>query len=271
MPTLRTQVTNTWSVVASGRTSGAVIIDIYGDPCVLFVGSSAPDYSGANHYRVQGEHLSVALDAGENLYARTASETHSAVVVTTISGGNIGMGFDERAYLGAVLAVTTQPFAEANVKNGTQQYLGHEFVSLAQSATANVVFQTGNQDVLVKGRSISTNGDNVLYEVFRAPTVSGGTALTVHNYNEVDPVATTVTASYGATISSAGTLIDSIPIYGSVGSGNRVSGFSSTGGLERRLARNTKYLIRFTNRSTTAAVSIAYSLTWYEGTLSTEA
>lgn len=89
MPTLRTQVTSTWSVVASGRTSGVVIIDIYGDPCVLFVGSSAPDYSSANHYRVQGEHLSVALDAGENLYARTASETHSAVVVATISGGSI--------------------------------------------------------------------------------------------------------------------------------------------------------------------------------------
>lgn len=67
-----------------------------------------------------------------------------------------------------------------------------------------------------------------------------------------------------------GFLIDSQPIYGSVNAGNRVSGFTQTSGLERRLAFATPYLARITNRSTTAAATVWYGLTWYEGPLSTE-
>lgn len=270
MPVTRTTVGSTWSIVASGRTSGTVMIDIYDRACLIHIGNSEPGYADLNHYREPGEHMTVALDEGENLYMRTGSTGQTARVVATVTAGSIGQGIDERVYLGAERAITTQPFVEANVKNGTQFSISHEFLDVAQAATVNIVFSTGSMDVLVKGRSIQTSRDNVLYEVFRAPTVSGGTAIPVSNYNEVDPVAATASLVYAATISSAGTLIDHQPIYGAVDSGNRVSGFTQTSGIERRLAKNAKYLVRFTNRSTTAAVNIHYGLTWYEGILSSD-
>lgn len=167
-------------------------------------------------------------------------------------------------------AFTTQGFTEANVKNGRQFYVQHEFVNIPTGETRNAIFTTGDENVLIKSRIIYTNSDNTLYEAFVNPTVTPatGTSLTVFNFNGQNPVATSVTAKHTATISNFGTRFTFTPIYGSVNSGNRSSGFFEIEGIERLLGKNVTYAVRITNRSTTNPLSVFVGFTWYEGPIS---
>lgn len=268
-PTQTVPISATWQALLTGPVGGILLVETSPQSAFFAIGTTPPAAGTVGHTLEPGRQYSANLEAGQTLYVR--SRDGSGTLTYTYTDGSLLPALDQRVYDGRFRAITTQPFSEANVKNGTQFYAGVEFISIAQGASVDVIFVPDMTPVLVKGREIRTNGDNVLYQVYRGTSFSGGTAVPVHNYNEVTPAATTVYLRSGPTVTNPGLLIDSQPIYGSVSAGNRVSGFTQTSGIERRLAFATPYLARITNRSTTAAASVWYGLTWYEGPLSTEA
>lgn len=164
-------------------------------------------------------------------------------------------------------AFNTQPYIESNVKLGTQFYVQRTLPLIAAGATWKIRFQTGAKPVLVKGRDLYASANKLAYSIFKAPTgVTGGSAIAVQNYNDVNPVATTVGVTEGVTTTGDGTPWgDPSFIYGSNTAGARVGSGLAPGG-DRVLKPNTAYLISVTNQDT-AALTFAPSwfLTWFEG------
>ena len=257
-----------WQEVASGPTSGTFEIDTTQD-AYWFIATEAPSDTLRGHNLNPNETPTIQLEDGESLYIR--ADDAIGVAIITHTNGNTIYGTDKRVYSG-LQAFTTQAFTEANCKNGTQFYFEHEFTAIPIAASRYIAFTTGtNFFTLVKERRVATNGDNVLYSVFRNPSLSGCTAVTVQNFNDVDPATTQTAVVHTPTVTNDGTLWDRVPIYGSVGVGNRVSGSLGVQGIERVLNKNETYLVKITNRSTTDPVSVHIFVTWYEGELSIEA
>jgi hypothetical protein len=165
-------------------------------------------------------------------------------------------------------ALNVQSYTESNTKLGTQYYLQTDQAALAGGATYNIVFTVGAKIVLVKARSLYTNGVNMSLQLFKAPTgVSGGTALTVQNYNDINPVATTMSVLGGATVTGSGTSWgDAEHIYNASANGNgQRSGTGLAPSGDRILLPGKKYLVQIINNDTNAA-PFDYFLTWFEGT-----
>lgn len=177
---------------------------------------------------------------------------------------------DPRVYAG-LQAITTQPFTEANCKNGVQFEASSYLESLAAGASSYAIFITGDKPVLVKNRQISFTGKGITAQVFVSPTYSGGTPLPVYNLSRINPAESTVAVMVGATVNADGTQV-ATPTYGigtaSQGS-NTVGTFSGFGvnGVERVIAPNSIIALKVTNRDTVACEIATYT-TWYEGHLS---
>lgn len=166
-------------------------------------------------------------------------------------------------------AINTQSYTESNTKLGTQFYMQFYNASLAAAGTYNIVFTTGSKIALVKDRVLYTNGTNVSVQLFKGPTgVSGGTPITVQNYNDINPVATTVGIVGGATVTGAGTSWgDPAHVWNASANGQAQqsgSGLAPRG--DRVLLPNKSYLIRVVNNDATNATPFDYFLTWFEGT-----
>lgn len=168
------------------------------------------------------------------------------------------------AYSG-LRALTTQTYTEANVKNGVQYEISADTPALAAGANTDVIFTTGANPVLIKGRQVKFNGLSLVTRVYRAPTFTGGTVTPYFNLNDRNPVTGTVVVRTGATVTAPGTEFGA-PTFdlGSSGVGNSSLSTYSVPGIERLLAPNTTYLLRITNDSAAVQRVTSY-LTWYEG------
>jgi hypothetical protein len=165
-------------------------------------------------------------------------------------------------------AINVQSYTESNTKFGTQFYFQTTQASLAGGATYNITFTVGAKPVLVKDRSLYTNGLNVSVQLFRNSSgISGGTAIPVQNYNDINPVATTVNVLGGATVSTPGTAWGS-PVHvwnaSANGQGQRAGSQLAPQG-DRVLLPGRSYTIQIVNNDTNAA-PFDYFLTWFEGT-----
>ncbi|MGL5012977.1 MAG: hypothetical protein ACRC6V_01645 [Bacteroidales bacterium] len=178
---------------------------------------------------------------------------------------------DPRVYAGTQ-AITMQPFAEANCKNGVQFEVSSYAASVAGGATTNAILISGSKPVLLKSRQISFTGTGVTADVFINPVYSGGSTVPIYNMRlDGLAVATTVQVIGGVTVSNTGTLV-AAPTYGigTSSQGSNTSGtFSGAGvtGVERVIPPNTTLLLRITNRNSSACQISTYA-TWYEGALS---
>jgi hypothetical protein len=163
-------------------------------------------------------------------------------------------------------ALTVQFYTEANVKNGVQYEASFDSVAVpALTGQVNAVMTTGAKPVIIKARIIDFTGKKIRASVFRGPTHTGGTPLTIYNLNDIGPVATTVSVIGGATISATGTQFGAPnTVYGSDLTGNSVQGTFAVTGQERILRPNTTYLLRIENLGDTTS-NISGYLTWYEG------
>ena len=162
-------------------------------------------------------------------------------------------------------ALNVQSYVESNTKLGSQFYILVNG-SVAASGTYNLVFTTGSKVVLVKGRSLYTNGTSVSLQIFKAPIgVSGGTPIAVQNYNDINPVATTASGLSGATVTGNGTAWGGLEhIYNSSAAGQRTGSGLAPGG-DRVLLPNKSYMVQIVNGDSTAAAPFDYFLTWFEG------
>lgn len=180
-----------------------------------------------------------------------------------------GLGFPAGAFVG-LRALTTQPCTEANVKNGVQFYARANYPlasPIPAGQTRKLFFQTGAKQVLVKLRDFAYVAEELRLNLYRTPTgVSGGTPLVVHNYNGVNPVATTVSATKSVTTVTDGVEFDGGDpeyFFGANAVAQRVSN-SIPLGRERVLPPNTSFLVAITNTGTGDA-RCQYFLDWYEG------
>lgn len=164
-------------------------------------------------------------------------------------------------------AMTTQNYTEANVKYGLQFYIQHNLPQLpATTGTYKILFTTGAKPVLVKGREMYGIGEAISLQIYKQPTAPapGGTLLTIQNFNDVAPAATTVTIRGGVTTTADGTPWgDPQRLFGQSAAGQRAGSGLAPGG-DRILKANSTYLVFFRNTGSGTA-DIDYFLTWYEG------
>lgn len=181
-------------------------------------------------------------------------------------GDDASSGIPGGAFSG-LRAMTTQNYIEANVKYGLQFYIQHNLPQLpATTGTYKLLFTTGAKQVLIKGREMYGIGETFSIQTYKQPTAPapGGTLLTVQNFNDVAPVATTVTIRGGVTTTSDGTAWgDPQRLFGQSAAGQRAGSGLAPGG-DRILKANSTYLVVFRNTGSGTA-DIDYFLTWYEG------
>lgn len=181
-------------------------------------------------------------------------------------GDDAGSGIPAGAFSG-LRAMTTQSYIEANVKYGLQFYIQHNLPQLvATTGTYKLLFTTGAKQVLIKGREMYGIGELISIQLYKQPTAPtpGGTLITVQNFNDVSPVATTVTIRGGVTTTSDGTpWSDPQRLFGQNAAGQR-SGSGLAQGGDRILKANSTYLVFFRNTGSGTA-DIDYFLTWFEG------
>lgn len=173
------------------------------------------------------------------------------------------------AYTG-LRALTVQPYTEANVKNGLQFYvravwpLADPIVSLD---SRKLWFKTNAKPVIVKLREFQYIGEEFKLQLFINPvTVTGGTDMTVHNYNGVSPIATTCQAKKNVTTVSDGTEFDGADpehFFGSATSPQRNVAVALQG-RERIIPANKEFVIVITNTGGGSARA-QYLLDFYEG------
>jgi len=146
-----------------------------------------------------------------------------------------------------VEATPVQSYSEINSKKGEQQYLQLALPVTANS-TVKIAFTTGSKPVIVKQRDFAARGEQISIQVFKSPTgVTGGSAVSIYNFNDRNPVLSTSQVLSGVTTSTNGiSWGDPQTLYGTNQQNQRVTQFISNGS-ERILAANKTYLIVITN------------------------
>jgi hypothetical protein len=167
-------------------------------------------------------------------------------------------------------AMTVQPYTEANVKNGLQYNLRATWPladTIAAGTTRKIWFKTNAKPVIIKLREVQFIAEELVLRLFRGPTtVSGGTDLSIHGYNAVSQVPTTVQAKKNVTTVSDGTEFDASDpevFFGSANDPQRGVAFALQG-RERILPANTEFIVSLTN-SGTGVARVQYFLDFYEG------
>lgn len=188
-------------------------------------------------------------------------------------------GVDPRIY-GGLQALTTQPFVEANVKNGTQFNASSYFASVPSGFNLDLIIITGSKPILIKAQDIGFNGDGIQATFYRGPTYTGGVDVSslIHNANDINPQPTTVQFIGGSVISPSNfpavtdvgiQISPTITILGADPQGNSTLPTGRIRGLDQALRPNATYLFRRTTLpgGNQAVTNFA---TWYEGVLSNE-
>lgn len=167
-------------------------------------------------------------------------------------------------------AITTQPYTEANVKNGLQFNIRATWPLgdlIANGTTRKIWFKTTTKPVIIKLRELQYVGEELTLRLFSGPTgVTLGTDLTVHNYNTVNPVASTCLAKKNVTTVSDGTEFDAgnaEVFFGSANAPQRSAAIALQG-RERILPANSEFIVSITNTGTDNA-RVQYFLDFYEG------
>lgn len=128
------------------------------------------------------------------------------------------------------------------------------------------IFKTGKKFCIIDARSITTNGDELQYQVFKSPTVvTLGTAAITGNRNGRDNLGKTAVL-YTASAFTGGTPIPSVYLPGSQGQGSRTVGQFSQENFIRILEPNTTYGARLTNNGIKNGANAELYLMWAEVT-----
>lgn len=214
--------------------------------------------------------------AGAPYFIRSAGWV-SQVRVTFSSpvGGSGALLWVEKSLLPLALfeglsAITTQPYTEANVKNGLQFYIRAVWPKggeIPAGETRKIWFSTGSSPVIIKARIFEFDAEEIRINIYAGPTgVTGGTVITPRNYNRVNPVAAVSQAKKNVTTTTDGTAFDPDDpeyFFGSSNSPQRTPG-SILQGRERILPANAEFLVAITNTGTSIARA-QYFLDYYQG------
>lgn len=167
-------------------------------------------------------------------------------------------------------ALVTQPYTEANVKNGLQFYLRAVYPKaspIPAGETRKIWVSVGDSPLIIKLRIVEFDAEELRLDIYSGPTgVTGGTTITPRNYNRVSPQPGLITARKGVTTTSDGTPFDPDDpeyFFGASNSPQRNPG-SLPQGRERILPANVAFIVAFTNTGTGNA-RVQYFLDFYQG------
>lgn len=273
MTTLDKQTINgDWTLIYDASLSGdftGAAWSVTGDQVIYRVASDVP---ASDSGLLSGGGIGVTMLAArsDKLYAR-AYDGHAVVVLdySTMNGG-----FPAGVFEG-LRAITTQPYTEANVKNGTQFYIRAAWPlsdTISSGSERLVYFATGAEKVTVKLREFSYIAEELYIKLWQGPTgVTGGTDLDINNYNSVNPnetIADDIVAKKNVTVTTKGTEFggsDPEYYFGANSVGNRVQS-SIPEGRERILPPNTEFIVEIGNTGSGAARA-QYFIDFYVGEL----
>lgn len=183
------------------------------------------------------------------------------------------IGFPQDVFKG-LRALNVQSYIESNVKLGQQFYVQLALPTILAAGTYNIHFRTGAKIALVKARDFYGYGNSIAYQIFRRSNnagITGGSDITVHNYNDINPGVATCTVKGGVAVADVDRGIawgDPQHLYGANTAGNRIGSGLAPGG-DRILQPNTSYLIQIKNNDSGASPGSDakgdWSLSWYEG------
>lgn len=203
------------------------------------------------------------------------------ITFSGLSGGSGARVWDDVSALpnglfGGEAALITQPYTEANVKNGVQYYLraawpASDPIAVGQENARKIWFKTGILPVIVKLRDLTYIAEELSLQLYKGPAgVTGGDDLVIRNYNGITPVAAVgVAAKKNVTTTSNGVEFDGGDpeyFFGSSSAANRAQS-SIPAGRERILPLNSEFLVVITNSSAGggAAARAQYFLDFYVG------
>lgn len=195
-------------------------------------------------------------------------------VVIQSSNQWVGPSFPDGVFDGE-RSITIRPVTETSVLRGLQYYVREAWPSevgavgapgIAAGATKKMHFLTGSKKVQVVRRDFHFLATELRIDLFASPTgVSGGTAMSIHNYNSVSPVATSViSATRDVTTTSDGTPFGGREyFFGAAAAGQRTAD-SIPEGFVRALPANGSFIVAIKNTGSQTA-NAQYYLTWSEG------
>lgn len=234
--------------------------------------SVSPTLTGENFKAIYPEAIGQWSFEGPcgRLRVSLAGTNAATAFVRVWRGDDARSGIPSGAFTG-LRAMTVQFYPEANVKNGLQYNIRAVWplADHIDTGTARKIwFKTNAKPIIVKIRDFQYVAEELRLELFSSPTgVSGGTDLLVHNYNGVNPVATTVQAKKNVVITNNGTPFDHDDpeyFFGGANDPQRQSATAFPIGRERILPANTEFAVVITNTGTGAA-RVQYYLDFYEG------
>uniref|UniRef100_A0AB39AJJ2 Uncharacterized protein n=1 Tax=Vibrio phage P018-4 TaxID=3229728 RepID=A0AB39AJJ2_9CAUD len=224
---------------------------------------------------VESEQSRTTLRAtSKELWVRSNSSTTTGILFVQEDSypfTDFGGDLDPRVYTGNQ-GITTQPFTEANVKNGTQFTITEEIVITTGAPVVYRGFKTPNdsRDILVKTRIINTDG-GMRYTPHSSQTgvvVGANKDSFIVNLNSKSSN-TSGTSYYDITsVDTEGPFFDVIRSTNGTGS-NRRQGIFSGLGIERVLDQDTEYLLKFENLDN-KTIYVVFSITFYSGPLSVD-
>lgn len=256
-----------YDAVASGDFVGG-ISHCGGSPPILRIAPALPaPADGGWSIEDDSESISISSFAEQKLYGRAYSGSSSIV---QLDRSLFPAAFPPGAFIG-LRALTVQFYPEANVKRGLQFFARAAWPladTIDPGETVKLYFVTGSKPVILKLRELSYIAEELELRLYANPTgVSGGTDLSIKNYNLRDPQATTVvTAKKNVATTSDGAEIepnDPEHFFGAGAVGNRSVAVSPTG-FERIIPVNSNLLVTLKNTGSSVARA-QYFLTWYEG------
>lgn len=163
----------------------------------------------------------------------------------------------------SISSVTAQSYAEKANKAGGLFTASRRVTDVAGGSNLDSVLITGTKQVIFNQRIIGYTGKGVIASIYRAATVTGGTASDINNPNDVAPQATTVQVRTGVTVTDIGNLTVAAT-YSEGNSSNQGQGNSQAKlGETVIMAPNATYLLRITSLDTTSQNINAY-ISWFE-------
>jgi hypothetical protein len=216
---------------------------------------------GTNEWRFNGPASRIKID----LTGVTGYTTYRVIIWRTADPLDMT---PDGAFSG-LRGIITQPYTEANVKNGLQFFTRAAWATANQipaSSTRRIWFKTTTKPVIIKLREIHYSGEEFQVNLYSAPTgVVGGTDMQIRNYNRVNGIASTCQAKQDVTVTTPGTLFEGPEwFFGSTGAANR-SGTTIPVGRERIIPGNSEFLVEIITSSGTGNTRIQYFLDFYEG------
>lgn len=126
--------------------------------------------------------------------------------------------------------------------------------------------RTGSKRVVIDARQITTNGNELDYQVFSGVTVSSvGTPVDVNSRNSKDSQETTVKVFHTPVV-SGGTGVAPVYLPGSTASGQNTVGQFNQDGFVRILDANTDYIARVINNGEVTPANVELYLLFSEVT-----